>query len=485
MGKVCFELTNIKVNFLDEEILNIERLAIHEFERIGIVGRNGTGKSTLLRLLAGEMKPTYGKITSDVELGYSPQKESINTTSDVDGMLLKKLLVSLNNENLSGGEEMRLRWAELFTNYHEALLLDEPTTHLDNNGIEFLTNHLRYYYGTLVLISHNRAFLDELVTTIWEINNGKIQVYNGNYTQYKFQKEIEKEKQIQDYEKFRKEKKRLETAATEKMKKANKVVATNKLSKNDARAKPNRMNETKSKGSSQKAVYKAAKAIEQRKERLVKVENFKVEREIKFHQTKNFQLYNSAPIMANGLVLKVGKKVLLDNVSFQFPLGKKIAIVGGNGVGKSSLLEHIVDFGEGLTISPKAKFGYFKQMSYRFTKSETVLEFLKKQSDYNESFLKSALYAMGFVGNDLRKDVMELSGGEIVKLHLCKLFLGKYNILLLDEPTNFLDIQTIEALEKFMLSYLGTIIFVSHDIEFINRVSDIKYQIIDRKIIII
>ncbi len=483
MEKVCFELENVVVTYLDKEILKIDRLAVHQFDRIGIVGKNGAGKSTLLKLLAGIVQPTSGKVKSYLNFGYFEQVEA-PTAGEADPVLLGKLNVSQCADELSGGEQTRLKLAQLFTHYYEALLIDEPTTHLDQAGVSFLLDELRYYYGALLLISHDRSVLDELVTTIWEVDEGKVTVYTGNYSEYIVQKQLEREQQNQAYEQFIKEKSRLEKAAQEKMKKAEKVAQAGRMSKKEAKSKANRMFETKSKGTSQKALQRAAKAIEHRKEKLHEVEAVKEERPIVFRHSKALELHNKFPIMADKLTLRMVEKVLLDDVSFQLPLGKKIAITGSNGSGKSTLLHHIVNQGDGLIISPKAKFGYFRQMSYQFTSDETVLGFLKKHSDgYDEGFLRSVLHSMQFVGSDLQKCVKSLSGGEAIRLQLCLLFLGEFNVLLLDEPTNFLDIQAIEALEKFILGYDGTIIFVSHDKKFVANVADIQYEISDKKLI--
>ncbi|MEN1936316.1 Msr family ABC-F type ribosomal protection protein [Paenibacillus sp. 102] len=482
MEKLCFELENVEVIYLDKEVLKMERLAVHQFDRIGIVGKNGVGKSTLLKLLAGKVKPTKGVVKRYVDPGYFEQLEA-PTTSEVDAALLGRLAVPKNSNGLSGGEQTRLKLAQLFTHYHEVLLIDEPTTHLDQSGISFLLDELRYYYGALVLISHDRAVLDELVTTIWEIHGGKVHVYSGNYSEYIMQKQLEREQQKQAHEQFIKEKNRLEKAAQEKMKKANKIAQAGNMSKKESKAKANRMFESKSKGTSQKAVHRAAKAIEQRMERLQKIEAVQEERKIVFRQSKASELHNKFPIMADRITLQVQEKVLLDEVSFQLPLGKKIAITGANGSGKSTLLHHIANHGAGLTISPKAKIGYFNQMSYQFTSTETVLQFVKNRSEYDKGFLRSVLHSMQFVGTDIIKSVKSLSGGEAIRLQLCQLFLGEYNILLLDEPTNFLDIHAIEALERFMAAYEGTIVFVSHDQTFINHVAEMQYKIDAGKLI--
>jgi macrolide transport system ATP-binding/permease protein len=482
MEQICFELENIELTYLDKEVLKIERLAVHQFDRMGIVGKNGAGKSTLLKLLAGMVQPTNGKVHRQVECGYFEQLKA-PTATEADPALIGKLVVPKDSKQLSGGEQTRLKLAQMFTHYYEALLIDEPTTHLDQDGISFLLDELRYYYGALLLVSHDRAVLDELVTTIWEVREGKVYVYSGNYSAYMVQKQLERNRQIQEHEQFVKEKSRLEKAAQEKMIKAEKVAQSGRMSKKEANAKPNKSFMTKSKGSSQKAVQRAAKAIEHRIEKLQEVEAVKVERPIVFHQSKSTELHNKFPIMADKLTLQIENKVLLDEVSFQLPLGKKIAITGSNGSGKSTLLQQIMDNASGLTISPKAKIGYFRQMSYQFTSDETVLQFVKNFSNYDEGFLRSVLHSMQFVGTDIQKSVNSLSGGEAIRLQLCRLFLGEYNILLLDEPTNFLDIQAIEALEKFISAYEGTIVFVSHDKEFIKNVADLEFNIFEKKLI--
>jgi macrolide transport system ATP-binding/permease protein len=485
MENVCIELDNIELSFLDRVILNISNLSVYQFDRIGIVGKNGAGKSTLLKLMKGQIKPDKGHVKHFMDFAFFDQLTTPQKAMKDYELKGKLSIPETEIENFSGGEQTRLKLAQIFSNNHEGLLIDEPTTHLDAEGIQFFIKELSYYYGALIIVSHDRYVLDKLVTKIWEVEDGIVTEYTGNYSDYAAQKELQKRQQQEQHNKYLKEKSRLMKAAEEKMKKAKKIAEANgRMSKKEAKAKANKMFMTKSKDTSQKAVERAAKAIEQRVEKLEVVEAPEEEQIIQFYQPSPLQLHNKFPIMADLLTLKAGEKTLLEEASFQFPLGKTIAITGKNGSGKTTLLRYIFQRGEGITISPKAVIGVYEQMNYQFSKNETVLEFMKDRSDYDVSKIRSVLHSMSFIENDLKKSVLNLSGGEAIRLVLCQLFLGTYNILILDEPTNFLDVFCIEALEQFIKAYEGTVLLVTHDRTFIDKVADCVYAIEDKKLVL-
>ncbi|GAA0353477.1 ABC-F type ribosomal protection protein Msr(C) [Alkalibacterium iburiense] len=485
MQNLVLELKQVEKNYLSKEVLTIEDLKVYENEKIGVVGANGEGKSTLLNIIAGVEQADTGQVNRLIDFKYYKQMEDVLSYdyTQVDPEYLSRLGVPAHAaEHFSGGEQTRLRLAEYFSTYSFGLLMDEPTTHLDTEGIQFLIDQLKYYYGTLIVVSHNRYFLDEVVDTIWEVDAGKVCVYSGNYTAYKEQKEAERLEQEKAYNQFVKEKTRLEQAAKDKQQQANKLSQVSLKQKNRA-IKPDRLSSSKQKDTVQKAAHKAAKAIEKRAEQLESVDRVEEERGIQFPQPKSLDIHNPFPIMAEDLSLSFDGKELFKETSFQFPLGKRIAITGPNGSGKSTLLKAIVNESEGITLSNKIVFSVYKQLDYQLNVNKTVLEYLKQDSLFEEPVIRSVLNNLGFKQNEvMKKQAKDLSGGEATRLVIAKLFTDPSNVLVLDEPTNFIDVQTIEALERLMKSYKGTILFTSHDHYFVEHVADQVWRIEDKQL---
>lgn len=487
MNQLVSELKNVEKSYLNKDVIKIEDLTIYENQKIGIVGKNGEGKTTLLKLIAGEILPEIGTVNTYIDFKYYAQIKDkvIPDYTKIDAEYLSRLNVpEYDPDNFSGGEQTRMRLAEYFSTYHFGLLMDEPTTHLDQEGIQLLVDQLKYYYGTLVAVSHDRYFLDEVVDTIWEIQEGEISVYPGNYSNYQEQKELERLEQENAYSQFVKEKKRLEQAAKEKQAQANKMSQVSTKQQNRS-VKPDRLSSSKQKDSVQKAVHKSAKAIEKRAEQLREVEQVQEERTIQFPTPKTLEIHNDFPIMGQDIALKRGDKQLFNKLSFQFPLGKRIGIVGPNGSGKSTLLQYILDDGEGVTISKNVVFSTYQQMAYQLNSEKSLVDYLMEDTEFTEPFVRSVLNNLGFNQNTVsKKSIKDLSGGEATRLVIAKLFTDPSNVLILDEPTNFIDIQTIKALEELMKSYPGTVIFTSHDRYFMANVAEQIWTIENGKLIL-
>jgi len=475
----------IHVEYMGRDVLEIDQLEVHDYDRIGLVGANGAGKSTLLKVLLGEIPLPHGKIVRDGNFAYIPQLDDVVVHEEVDYALLRKLVVDrLNEEHMSGGEESRLKIAQALSEGVHGIFADEPTSHLDREGIDFLINQLVFYKGALLVISHDRYFLDQVVDKIWELKDGKITEYWGSYSEYLSQKEEERKNLTAQYKQFIAERDRLEKAIAEKKNQARKMDQKVKgASRKNSSESGGRLGHQKSVGSKQKKLHNAAKSMEHRIESLGDVKPPEENRSVHFRQSKSLELHNPFPIVGNELCKQFGDKVIFEKAAFQFPVGAKIAVTGANGTGKTTLFKMILDREDGISISPKAAIGYFAQNGYKVDRHQAVLEFMQENCDYQMSEIRAVLASLGFSQHDVRKELSVLSGGEIMKLQLAKMLLGRYNILLMDEPSNFLDLPAVEALENLMKDYAGTIIFISHDVRLLENVADTVYEIKDKKII--
>jgi macrolide transport system ATP-binding/permease protein len=320
---------DIRVEFAGRDVLDIDEIAIYDYDRIGLVGANGAGKSTLLKVLLGELIVPGCNINRYGEFAYIPQLDEVSTEEEKDFKITGKLGVDrLERDNMSGGEETRLKIAQAFSKQVHGIFADEPTSHLDSEGIDFLIEQLKYFPGALFVISHDRYFLDQVADKIWELKDGKITEYWGNYSAYLHQKEEERKSQALAYEKFIAERSRLEKAAEKKRKQARKIEQKAKAKKKNTE-RGGRLAHQKSQGSKEKKLHNAAKSLEHRMTALGNVEAPENLPKIRFRQSQALPLYNPFPIVGKDINKKYGDKVLFENASFQIPLGAKVALTGG------------------------------------------------------------------------------------------------------------------------------------------------------------
>ncbi|MFD2616071.1 Vga family ABC-F type ribosomal protection protein [Terrilactibacillus laevilacticus] len=443
------EAHQIKYYVQDRLLLDMEQLQIHKNDRIGLVGRNGSGKTTLLHILAGKITPEEGKVIRHTQCELLPQ--------------LKRT-----DQAKSGGEVTQEYIQNTLIKDPELLLADEPTTNLDTDHIEWLEKKLGEWQGAFIIVSHDRAFLDSLCTTIWEINEGKIREYTGNYSDYEKQQEIENHQAQVAYEQYEKKKRQLEEALKLKEKRAERATkAPKRVSQSEAKITGSKPYFAKK----QKKLQKTAQAIETRIEKLEKVEKVKEREPLKMNLPNAETFKNRIILRVDEVSAVIGERVLWNKARFQARGGDKLAIIGPNGSGKTTLVKKILNQEPGISLSPSVKIGYFSQNLNILDTRKSIIENVQSSSKQNETLIRTVLARMHFFREDVYKLVRVLSGGERVKVGLTKLFLSDINTLILDEPTNYLDTEAAGALESLLKEYEGSVIFVSHDRRLIENVA--------------
>lgn len=499
------------VDLSGEPILKRINIEINTQSKIGVVGRNGCGKTTLLRLLSGDLhlskdnpeiksiytisgKPTIGTLNqiafkdnsvslideikdaySDIihmrdnieklriKIDHSPSDALIEEYSalldlftNLGGFYFEKEYEAaikrfgFTDEDkikplsaFSGGQRTKIAFLKLVLSKPDLLLLDEPTNHLDIEAVEWLEGYLASYKKAVVIVSHDRMFLDKTVNVIYEIERGKTYKYNGNYSEFVIQKKLLREKQAKEYEAQQKEIARLEELIERFRYKANKAaMAQSKI-----------------------------KALERME--LVEPPESYDSKAFKGAFEPDFQSVNDVLSVRE---LEIGYDKVLSKVSFDIKRNQHIGILGGNGLGKSTLLKTLVGDVSALSGSflfgGNVKIGYFDQQMSQYTSNKTILaDFLDEFPSLTDFEARSALGAFLFSGEDVFKKVDVLSGGEKVRLALCKIFKRKPNFLILDEPTNHMDIIGKEALEEILTDFKGTLLFVSHDRYFVKKIA--------------
>ncbi|EHP0465703.1 ABC-F family ATP-binding cassette domain-containing protein [Staphylococcus pseudintermedius] len=517
--------SNVSKSYLDELLFDNIKLTINTGDIIGLVGRNGEGKTTLLKILSGVESPTTGDVSwkKGLEISYleqSPHYEDDKTiyqclksvftelnaisdklrkleskmsepTEDIDSVIsyygelqsyfeerggyeidsqIRKVVHGLNIEyllemnwgDLSGGERTKIGIAQSLIKPTGLLLLDEPTNHLDLKSIEWLCSYIESYNGAVVIVSHDRYFLDKTVNKIIEIDQKKIHFYTGNYSNYVEERE---KRLLVEFEAYQTQQKKIK-----KMKEAIK-----KLRIWASQAKPPNA-----------AMYRRAKSMEKALNRIKRLEKPILEsNKMKVELGEGKRVSNRVVEIEEGI--KKYDNLLFESVNMLIRRGEHIAIIGDNGVGKSTLLKIILGMipldGGKIKTANNLKVGYLSQHEFEDVKNdETVIEVFREKVKVTESQARHILAGFMFYGNEVFKKVNSLSGGEKIRLRWAQLVHSEYNLLVLDEPTNHLDIESKETIEDALLDFEGTIIAVSHDVYFINKLFNISYLLKNKKL---
>ncbi len=519
---IVLSCNNLNKSFGIDSILENVSFTVNEYDKIGIIGINGTGKTTLFKIISGIYGYDSGDIytSKDCEIGYLEQntnfhsentileevlevfkdliemekyirnlehkiaEESANTNSttleklmneyshklelfaDKNGYgykseakgVLKGLGFSDEDMDkpisiLSGGEKTRVLLGKLLLKKPTLLLLDEPTNHLDSEAIEWLEVFLKQYKGTVILISHDRYFLDQVVNRVFEIHNKKLKTYNGNYSDFIKASAIEKELEQKKFENQQKDLKKQEES----------------IERLKAFGREKHLKRARSK---EKALAKV--------DVLDKPEAYRKRARIKFNPTVTS---GNDVLQIRDVSMGYGERILFKDLNLDIYRGEKVALIGANGIGKSTLFKIIMK--EIIPLSGEIKFGtnvnvsYFHQEQKTLNLDNTIIdEIWEDNKQLTQTTLRSMLGAFLFEGEEVFKMISTLSGGERARVAILKLILSNANLLLLDEPTNHLDIDSKEVLEEALSGYTGTIFTISHDRYFLNTVVD-KVLVLD------
>ena len=483
MQRTLLSAENVTVSFGTRRLFHIEKTEIREGDRIGLVGMNGSGKTTLLELLSGELVPDEGKIIRNCEPRYfrqlSDNEESAASAEEKRRFGVRELEDS---PSVSGGEGTRLRLAELFCGESALYLIDEPTSHLDEEGVRYLSRRL-WSIETFVLVSHDRDLLDAHCDSIIEIEDGEVRRYDGNYSSYLEQKRQAFERAYFEYEQFFDEMERLTAAYRAKKEQA----------KNAAK-KPRGMSSSEAKVRDFSSMRRSPKGKAKSLER--SAENIKKRMEHMEVREKPRELPTIRPLF--GLTDPPRNPIIMEaeNLSFAYPNGREIfgnavfrlkrgsrtVLLGENGSGKTTLIRLILE-GERIRIVPKAKLGYLKQDLSDLDERLTVLECANETSVQSPTVVRNVLARLLFSASDIEKPVAVLSGGERVRLAFARIFVSSANVLVLDEPTNYLDIPSVEAIQSLLSEYEGTMLFASHDRAFVRAVATDALLIENKRIV--
>lgn len=487
-----FIINNLSKSYGDKELFKNVNMTIYKGEKIGIVGVNGSGKSTFIKMLTGQISPDEGVIKSVGTIAYVSQiaeRTNINEymTAEFVQFLKNNSDLSLSNElnrdfsTLSGGEKMKYMISYALSQNADTLLLDEPTNNLDQESIEWLIKKLQEYKGTIIVVSHDRYFLDQIVNKILDFDNGCITEYGGGYTDYEVQRRAKKDYEQRLYNEKVAENKKIQ-GQIEKL--SSRVTQLVKSSKRDGSSD---RHEKGYRESVQKKAKKVGRQVRAKRNRLEKLQQdldvrpFE-EKEI-FYRLKGEELHNKLLVKFTN-VSKSFDKDLFTNVNLAIEKGEKIGIVGVNGSGKSTFIKMLLgeeSYNGDIWRSQNLKIAYLPQDAFDLQSSQTIMEFADNFSEFKTHFLTN-MCNMGFDRESFCNKISSLSAGEKMKLKLNELIVGDFNLLIMDEPTNNLDIKNKIFLENVLKGYKGNLLIVSHDKTLIENVCNTKFVIMDKKI---
>jgi len=482
-------LRNVSKALQEKQVLDHVSFSINSHEVAVLIGKNGAGKTTLLRLIADDIQPDDGEIIRyQGRIGYVPQEPflgkdilssfpvnaeqwRLDCALDLVGLL--NISTTTPTSQLSGGQRTRLAIARVLADeaMPTTLLLDEPTNHLDQSGVKWLKRFIRLFKGAVFCVSHDRAFINDIATTVIELENGHTRQYNGNYDFYKEQKVAELYKARVAFAAVEDEKKRLVTLQKHKI---GMVQQTSQQSFSKTRDE-SKMRFHSKKNSAQSNIGKQLRALDQRLRQLEEIELPKIPKE---YPTNLFgEVPGSKLILKLEDVSKVYTKTVVSGFNLEIRGNERIRMDGPNGSGKTTLLKIMAGLltptsGE-LTIGANVSIGYFSQDSNELDQTQTGFESLSKEGA-SHTAIHSTARTMGLNANDLHRLIALLSRGQQAKLAFIELLLDSHQLLVLDEPTNHLDITARENIESALKVYKGAVVVVSHDEYFLAQINTTK-----------
>jgi len=485
MSFLLLEAVNIKKSFAGVPLLEINSLRIYEGDKVGFVGPNGCGKTTLLNILSGAFEPDEGIVKRSCEIAYAAQFGGARFEhAEYNPHALSEFKIANKTENdfLSGGEATRLKLAAALGGDKPLLFADEPTMNLDAEGIESFGKFLSKF-ESFIVISHDRALLNRYCNRVMTIENRGVVFYEGGYNEYKAQIEAKRERAAFEYERYAEEKKRLTDVCSDKKSKAAKAAKKPKGVSGGEIKQRDFVAVRRSFDGKQRSFDRAAKAVQARIDQMEIKERPSAQPAMKLDFSLTDPPRNKIVIAGREISFAYGNKTVFERASFEIENGERAELRGINGSGKTTLLNLICNGNVNIYKPPKARVGYFYQGFENIDLNATVLQNISRESVQPESVARSVLARLLFSRSEINKPAGVLSGGECVKLGLAKLLVSRCNVLLLDEPTNFLDVESLEVLQSILSGYEGAMIFVSHDRAFAEAVRTSALSIENGKLI--